>query len=565
MPETNGLLSGKYDSTKQRAVLVHGDRLRNYRSYTATMRMELLLTGHLVFTDAQFFDGLYFHWLAANKNEFDAFKKLMVSFKVSYAGKEPLFSIAVKCRKADGDKSNSKDPDLEQTAVKMYCKQFQFSSIEHDDLAKAVFELSNDFSESYLTKYDERTWENLKKMLKLGYDVSTLKFREALIKKLEAYKFGLAGNMKPVQEPKKNLREYSRFLEEQLYNYKNRTENSATANWKRYTQKLETLFDIKGCANKWGARGDKSWRADYRLAECLDQTYTVDSDNNTYREKMEKLLDDAEWSEGIGNNPIALRYFARIRDEMNRNISNRSKITTSLDELERLNDSNRIFKDFRQLMNDRYNKALAIQHGCQFLDLCDHKGTLDKIYDTVDKYTIVIPHELVNCLANLSWKDFVEQMKNNTNALKQYFNAWMDAYKDFPSVDLERVKTHLKEYLKQLNSNITYTSSKENAAAEFAEPWDEAGTCDQSIRTILSEAYSYPCYFIGGGSFEASPAGNEICILCTGQDSSTQKDMAVLRLRFDEHTDGDNSLDTLLAPVCNPLNGGALPKKGENT
>ena len=91
-----GLLSGKYDSTKQRAVLLNGDRLRNFKSYTATMRLELLLTGHLILTDAQFFDGLYFHWVAHDKYEFNAMKKLMVSFKKSCSGENKLFSIAIK-------------------------------------------------------------------------------------------------------------------------------------------------------------------------------------------------------------------------------------------------------------------------------------------------------------------------------------------------------------------------------------------------------------------------------------------------------------------------------------
>lgn len=531
MPEMNGLLSGKYDSTKQRAVLLNGDRLRNYRSYTATMRMELLLTGHLIFTDAQFFDGLYFHWLAASKTEFDAFKELMVPFSVSYSGKEPLFSISVKCRKAAEDKDNSKDPDLEQVAIKMCCKQFQFSSIEHDDLARAVFELSNDYSESYLARYGEK-------------------------------------NTRQIHAPEKTLQEYIQFMESQLRSYKG-PNSSIARNWNQYAQKLEPLFDIKGLANKWGARGDEGWCADYRLKEYLDQPYMVDPAGKTYREKMEELLEQAEGPGGMGNDPIAARYFARIRDELNRSISNRSKITTSLDELERLNIlghndeiSVRVrgwLQDFRQLMNDRYNKALARQHGCQFLDLCDYPEALKKTSKATDiLHTIVIPHKLVNSLANLSWKDFVEQIKTNKPELEHYFNEWTDVYKGFPEVDIERVKTCLNKYLTQLALNITYTT----ASTEFAGPWDEAGTCDHSIRVILSEVYSYPCYFIGGGSFESSPEGNEICILCAGQDTSTQEDMAVLRLRFDKETDSDSSFDTLLAPVCNPLNGGALKGNG---
>ncbi len=580
----NGLLSGKYDSTKQRAVLLNGDRLRNYRSYTATMRMELLLTGHLIFTDAQFFDGLYFYWLAANKKEFDAFKELMVPFEESKDGKTPLFSIAVKCRKADGDANNDKAPDLDQVAVKTYCKQFQFSSIEHDDLAKTVFELSNDYSESYLMEYNEETWQRLKGVLESDDVAGELRrtLGPEYMNKFSSRRFELAGKNGLIRDPKKSvksLQNYIEFMEKQLQAYKGE-KSSIAENWRQYAKKLKTLFDIGDYANKWGAlRGDKDWRADYRLVEFLDQS-CPDGSGNTYRKKMEKLLEQAEGPAGMDNNPAATRYFARIRDELNRNIGNRSKITTSLDELERLNrwdddteeprdpmkqkQASACFEEFRQLMNDRYNKALAEQHGCQFLDLCDYPKVLEEIYNQIEIQNIDIAdilRRLVNNLANMSWEDFIQQLQSYQNALKASFDKWMSAYKNFPTCSIQHIATCLEEYLTLLASKITDVASKGDAAPVSTGSWDEAGTCDNDIRTILSEAYRYPCYFIGGGSFEASPEGNEICILCVG-DTCMQENMAVLRLRFDEKTTDDRSFDTLLAPVCNPLNGGALEENG---
>ena len=118
-----GLFSGKYDSTKQRTVLLNGDRLRNFRSYTATMRLELLLTGQIIFTEAQFFDGLYFHWLAHNSSEFEAFNKLMLPFQDSRDGRDRLFSIAVKCRYPEGNDSGepyNQKLILDYALTKMY-------------------------------------------------------------------------------------------------------------------------------------------------------------------------------------------------------------------------------------------------------------------------------------------------------------------------------------------------------------------------------------------------------------------------------------------------------------
>ncbi|MDE7244936.1 MAG: hypothetical protein K2O18_13320 [Oscillospiraceae bacterium] len=563
MSETlNGLLSGKYDSTKQRAVLLNGDRLRNYRSYTATMRLELLLTGQLVFTDAQFFDGLYFHWLAADKEEFEAFKKLMVSFQESNEGKTPPFSIAVKCRSGDGA------PNLDQVAFKTFCKQFQFSSVEHDDLAKAVFELSNDYSESYLTEYNKQNWKILEDILNSDGVADTLS--KALGKKyidmFSSRKFDLAGTTEEVHKPKKNeqnLESYIEYMTKQLRYYAG-PESSIAENWVEYTGELRKVFDIKDRANRWGSPcGDGTWHpGTYRLDEYIAQSFPSTPGYN-YRDTMDDLLVQAK--SGMNDNPVAERYFCRIRDELNRGIGNRSKITTALDELERLNNQSpqkelvqKCFRDFRQLVNDRYNKTLAEQHGCQFLDLCDYTKVFDQIDRTTKMQTIVISQEWVNNLADLSWNDFVIQLKDHEADLKASFDVWMSAYKKFPKCDINHVEVCLKHYLDQLALKITGTSSKESATPEYIGPWDRAGTCDNNIRAILSKIYRYPCYFIGGGSFAASSEGNEVCILCAGQDTSSQENMAVLRLRFDKEAGDDRSFDTLLAPVCNPLNGGAL-------
>lgn len=58
--------------------------------------------------------------------------------------------------------------------------------------------------------------------------------------------------------------------------------------------------------------------------------------------------------------------------------------------------------------------------------------------------------------------------------------------------------------------------------------------------------------------------GNAICILCVETGTAGSRGMAVLRLqlkaadRKEKETAEDCDLNTLLDPVCNPLNGGDL-------
>lgn len=520
-----GLLSGKYDSTKQRAVLLNGDRFRNYRSYTATMRMELLLVGHLVLTDAQFFDGLYFHWLAQNTTEFEAFQRRMLSFEDRKNKKEKPFSIAVKCR-GDGE-----GPNLASVVFKMYGKQFQFSSIEHDDLAKAVFELSNDFSESYFTGYDEKCGEILKKIISHNAVVDL--FRDALgngyaqkIRTL-AEKTCQVADLERMKKPGKPLEKYIDIMTEYLSHYKGE-KSSIVRNWKDYSEQLKVLFEgVENKVDRWGT-GVGNYAPDWKIDQCLKQEIEPGS-GETYRQRMEELLMQA--GQAMEHKPLSKRYFCRIRDELNRNIRNRSKITTSLDELENMLDQNNMgvrdkaeeevkkkvrgyFKEFRQLMNDRYNKTLAVQHGCEFLDLCDYTRPIEQLGGAVAVKNIVIPTELVKALAELSWDKFDSMLECYQDALTEAFAKWMSAYKRFSKDDIEELGHALQAYLDQLASIVTKEEFRVRAL-EPVKPWDKAGTCDDEVREVLRRYYRYPYYFVGGGSFEeGSSKGNEICLLC---------------------------------------------------
>lgn len=90
-------------------------------------------------------------------------------------------------------------------------------------------------------------------------------------------------------------------------------------------------------------------------------------------------------------------------------------------------------------------------------------------------------------------------------------------------------------------------------------PWDIARTYSKEVSELISESRPPRYYFVGGGSFEASLDGNEICILCGA--SGKQSDMKILRLHLSSMLsteDEDKDFNSILAPVFNPLNGGAL-------
>lgn len=314
--------------------------------------------------------------------------------------------------------------------------------------------------------------------------------------------------------------------------------------------------------------------------------------DQSYRDLMTELLGQAEGPSGMDNNPVAGRYFASIRDELSRNIMKRSTIATAMDALGRLysksdseagesSDKRAFIKgclnDFRQLMNDRYNKVLAYQHGSRFLDLCDYQKISNLILrDRIKTEFILIDDELVNSLAELSWDAFVARLQAHKSELEASFREWMLAYEEYdrylenpwpilglssfstypddPEMDLSRC---LVDYLNTIRSVMGNTSDEERI--KDSGPWDIGGTYSKVVSELLSEARPPRYYFVGGGSFEASPYGNEICILCG--ISGKRSDMKILRLHLSpvpRAEDEDKDFNSILAPVSNPLNGGSL-------
>ena len=235
----------------------------------------------------------------------------------------------------------------------MYCKPFYFSSIEEEELIHSVFEM--------------------------GWDYTTM------------YQEDIEQSQEHVCKPEKNLHEYVIAVKERLTKIFGEKSN-LVIQWEEYSKHLEEMFDIP--ANRWGFWSERGqWVLfDFKdgMKKALDQVQSewMAGEDQSYRDHMKALLDKAKGPSGMDNNPAAKRYFASIKDELSRNVMNRSTIATAMDALERLynqsgstteesSDKKSFIKgclnDFRQLMNDRYNKALAYQHGSQFLDLCDYQ------------------------------------------------------------------------------------------------------------------------------------------------------------------------------------------------
>lgn len=521
-----GLLSGKYDSTKQKAVLLNGDRYLNFKSYTATMRLELLLTGKLIFTDAQFFDGLYFHWLSEDSDEFESFKKLLYNYDSSNESYEPApYSISVKCRKDNKD----------ETAIYMYSKQFWFSSIEVDELAKEVYEIGRDFEEKYYKEFIYPIDEEVRKNKCL-----------------------------PVEEKQNTLDEYLTKIEEKLHN------TASVEEWKRYAERLRKVYDIP--IDIWGYYSEETRKheSDYLISDVLVQNYP---DEKPCYESMTELI---QKNEVLMNDDSRIKIHSkRVLSELNNNFGNRSKLVNALDALDKLNEqinsSNKDaadivsgnIKDFRQLMNDRYNKALAIQHGSAFVDLCDYQKVFTIVKDRkIINKTVDIDKELFSYLAEMTWSQFVSILNSNADdELKRTYSQWICAYNEGLGVE-----NALKKYLDCINKKFCKELKKIEKPSNDIKPWNRYGTCnyknsiDDGLINRVGSTDDYtgiPYYFVGGGSFEGSHKGNELCILCENIKVNDDSEGTIFRIRFKgySNTKLDNDYDILLAPVFNSING----------
>ncbi len=114
------LYSTKYDSMKQRYILMNGNREYNYRCYNATLKLEMLLFGKVTITDSQYYDGLLFKEMM-DRGDFDDF--------ITCSHKYDSLKIKIRC-------------DNEEIIQGMYCKQFYPSSIKSYALGRKFEKLT---------------------------------------------------------------------------------------------------------------------------------------------------------------------------------------------------------------------------------------------------------------------------------------------------------------------------------------------------------------------------------------------------------------------------------------
>ncbi|MCH5186238.1 MAG: hypothetical protein J1F64_08970, partial [Oscillospiraceae bacterium] len=241
----------------------------------------------------------------------------------------------------------------------------------------------------------------------------------------------------------------------------------------------------------------------------------------------------------------------------------RSIITDSFDKIEYIihNDSKidqqdkenaiEYINEFKCIMNDRYNKAFAYQHGCKFVDMCDYPKQLRILSNRnlVSEKPYKLDGEFVGKLGTMSWDDF----KNVLNKLKPHMKEWLKAYdKHMTDGDDESLISAIEKYIQKLKEVLK--DIKVDYSAPYG-PWNYKNTQDNDeiFDKILKERRGYS--FVGGGSFNEIKEGNEICILCP---SSTEDKALILRIRTTNADKKDIDYDTMIAPVENIFNGGIV-------
>lgn len=124
MSELKGWYSGKYDSVRQKKAICEGEIKAGVVKYQTSLRMEMLLYGLVVITDVQWYDGLFFAYMAReNKGEFKNF----IKFILEGFGKNAV-PFAVRRRKS---------------YMEMFKKPFFFSSIINEELQKFIYNIYN--------------------------------------------------------------------------------------------------------------------------------------------------------------------------------------------------------------------------------------------------------------------------------------------------------------------------------------------------------------------------------------------------------------------------------------
>lgn len=535
-----GLLSGKYDSTKQRAVLLQGDRLRNYRRYNATIRMEMLIAGGIIVTDAQFYDGLYFAWMTDDRNQFTEFINCVSNFYNKE--KRKIFKIM------------QREIDYNKLSTKMFCKQFYFSSLESKELANFVNEIGEDYTISLPD--DSKETQNV---------ISDTQNYIEELKGKGKDNVNITKSSNTLQATEENLSDYLTYMKN---NIKCNYGNIYDEEWENFSGRITRLFESienTPLVEKWIDNNNRDYRG-FIYKNYLSESF--DSGKNNYYSKMADTL--KEFKNIMSDVKLSNKYFTLIKTEALKSFPTRSTIVNYFNKIFQLAAGN-ISDDkmekaeecrlkYIKLFNDRYNKAIAYQHRAKFIDVCDYNENVAEIINNnkgdFKFFSTYISDDTIETLGKMTWEDFYciisdEKIISSYNAFCDSYNKETDSCDDF--------KTIFDDYIALLEEEIKKIAIINNENVNEG-PWNYHYTNKYKLFEKFFTGVK-PSSFVGGGSYIEGEEANEICLFrdC-GQNSLYSLRINNNSVNGDNCTNNDNKFNTVIAPVNNIFNGKVVVK-----
>lgn len=482
-PNSFTIFGNKYDSMKQRYILMRGDRQYNYNRYNTSLKYDMLLWGKVTITDAQYFDGMLFTQMIENGH----------------------FCDFIHCAyKHDGLEIRRRRSNSDELILKLFGKNFFYSSIQSYEMAKKVEKRSRD-----LLKYSE---DEKKKYCK---DIDSL--------------WNFIGK-------EQEFEEYSEQIElmKKWYN---------------------TLFNVhKGLFKEWEAIEGEGFEEKYykflKDGDSFNKAIEITEGINSYtisissqcEEIIEKCINyEKEFSDVSGFRTGVL--ISNIDKIIQKAYQAKNKNQISKEDFKNICDAcNYLTNEF----NRAYNKVLAIQHKCRFIE---YSNKSNPVFDGSSQETeyIKFDKEALNYISACSWKEFDKLLSDRCiqEARNELFNI-LEKGADNKDFSEAISSSQLKAAYDKLDKAVSNYCSK---AADSMENKPE-----YSIFDIDAESTNYftvrgnkhhdgDLYFIGCGSELMENKNNDLGILIPNMESGPK----LFCIYFDERP-GDK-IDSIICPA----------------
>ena len=469
------LFSGKYDSMKQRYMLMRDNREYNYRCYNNSLRYEMLLCGKLTLTDSQFYDGMLFTEMIEHGHFVDF-------IKCSY--KHDTLEIRRRCNQ------NEKKDFIK----KIYGKSFYYSSIKSYELAKRIESAGEALwnhpeKEKYCETIDTY-WDFMKSSLPVNSyneEITNMKKWYAYFDSIYEDMFVPWGKLKDVTFDGN----YYSFL----------TEDNAFCEAIEIANKLNSI-----------PGADINRYTSFIIAKC--------------RCSKSEFLDIKDFRTTIVEGQTQ-EIRARIKAV---NIEDTQK-----------EYANKLCNDLIKTFNYSYNRVIAMQHDCKFLDSISKDNGFEG-HDHNDDITIKFDENSLNYISNCSWSEFeallddvyVDEARNNLYKL-------IDDIADEREIDvncftnaLNNLNDAIRRYCE--DCNIISGDKLNSIYNADAKTTDYFGT-ERFARQGGSKR------FIGHGSNLVGSLSNDLCIFAPNTNDGEK----MFRIYFDETP--DNEYDTIICPT----------------